>query len=520
MSEGLQRKLPGLALGLIVVVYLTFGSLYVAGERLNLDEGWYLYAARLVHAGQRPYVDFAYVQPPLLPYVYSLAGAFGSVEAGRNLSLLCGALAVLSVGLAAWVAEGAVAGLTAAGLLAFCSFALSQQCLVKAYALANLLVAAGLLLALAARGRRGWLVAAGVALAGAALTRNSVAPVLLAYWLAVAAHPERRRRLPWAVLGGVAPLVVGLLPFALADPAAVRYNLFAHHAEQSAAHGELPLPLLLTVITIAMVAACPALSGLLLAGAAHLRRTGEALDDEARTGLLLCGAAAALTFLGHFVSEHPYQEYQVLALPPACLLAGLLWGRIARLERLAAPVLAAVVGVVPLLVLYNGLGSLAGHKPGPDGRLDPAGVHGPLRRVAAIVATLVGPRETIFTFQIYVAIEARRPLSPGLTLGPFSFSGDADAPQRHLVNAASITATFERAEPAVVVLSPGDLDHLFHGRWTPARRIEPLPSLTGASLATYAPLLAALDRHYRWVDEVPNVGQFFETLSILARRAP
>ena len=40
---------------------------------VNLDEGWYLWASKLVYAGQVLYRDFAYTQTPLLPYVY---GAF------------------------------------------------------------------------------------------------------------------------------------------------------------------------------------------------------------------------------------------------------------------------------------------------------------------------------------------------------------------------------------------------------------------------------------------------------------
>ena len=40
---------------------------------LNQDEGWYLYAARLVSEGKVPYRDFAYPQAPLMPYIYAVA---------------------------------------------------------------------------------------------------------------------------------------------------------------------------------------------------------------------------------------------------------------------------------------------------------------------------------------------------------------------------------------------------------------------------------------------------------------
>ena len=39
---------------------------------LNQDEGWYLYAAQLVHDGKLPYRDFFFTQGPTMPFVYSL----------------------------------------------------------------------------------------------------------------------------------------------------------------------------------------------------------------------------------------------------------------------------------------------------------------------------------------------------------------------------------------------------------------------------------------------------------------
>ena len=36
---------------------------------LNQDEGWCLYASRMVAEGMMPYRDFAYTQGPLMPVV-------------------------------------------------------------------------------------------------------------------------------------------------------------------------------------------------------------------------------------------------------------------------------------------------------------------------------------------------------------------------------------------------------------------------------------------------------------------
>ena len=51
-------------------VYVSFSLVFVFRGELNADEGWYLYAGKLVYQGWMPYHDFAYTQTPLLPYIY------------------------------------------------------------------------------------------------------------------------------------------------------------------------------------------------------------------------------------------------------------------------------------------------------------------------------------------------------------------------------------------------------------------------------------------------------------------
>jgi len=73
----------------LFLCYLGFNLLLVHKVYVNHDEGWYLYASQLVYRGKLPYLDFAYFQSPLLPYVYGvfqyLAGP--SVLVGRIVSL-------------------------------------------------------------------------------------------------------------------------------------------------------------------------------------------------------------------------------------------------------------------------------------------------------------------------------------------------------------------------------------------------------------------------------------------------
>lgn len=506
MSEGLRRRLPGLALFGVVMLCFVFGTVFATGERPNQDEGWYLNAARLVMAGHTPYVDFAYVQPPLLPYVYGLLGGHHTLEAGRAVSLLFGTLTVLLVGLAAW-RDGALSGLVAASLLAFCPFALSQQSIVKTYALTNALTALALLLALRVPGRRG-LVGASLAFALAALTRNSAAVVLVAWWLWLAVDRERRRDLPLAVAASCAPLVLAYLPLGLMDPAALRYNLVGHHAAQSAG-GDLGQVLVAAIVVVRqMTAAAPAMAALIAAGLWLERSTADRgpLDLAA----LLFGLLAA----GHFVSAHPYQEYQVLCLPAGAVLAGLCWGRITARSAERATLLAlltAVVGLVPLLAMGPTLWKL-------PGLAIPGGIHAPLRKVAAIVRANVPAGQPVLTFQSDVAVEAGRPLTPGLTLASFSFvSSDDEARRLHLMSPGLLRSELESRRPAAVVVSPGDLARIFRARWK-EDRLVPAEGLDTDARRLYEPIVEALDTNYRLVGSVDGVGQFGESFWVLARR--
>ncbi len=517
MSNGFGTRLAGVAVVAVLALNLLHADVYVRAERPNQDEGWYLYAARLVRDGQRPYLDFAYVQPPALPYLYAALGAGDSVEAGRRIGAGLGALVVLLIASAAWVA-GPAAGLTAAALLAFTPFVLSQQSVVKAYVLANFFQALALLLALRLGRRWSGVCLASAAFALAALARNSAAPALLAYWVWLAVLPDRRRLVPAAVTGGGAVLCLALAPFLLVDAGAVYRDLIAHHAGNVPRAGLADTVLTMWAMAGFLTRACPAVAFALVAGLTAAVAARQELAWRPEIGL--CLTVAAAVYLGQFVSSHPYQEYQVLVFPAAALAAALCWGEVTRLaadRRLPAIVLVTAVGLVPLVSLGPAEADLPGLQPGPDGRVEMSGVHGPLRRVAELVQRHAAPGESLFTFQTAVAVESRRRLVPGLTLAAFSFTDAGDAAARHLTNPALMTEQLAGELPAAVVLSPGDVTSIFQARWV-GDRLVLREGMDEALQRSYDPLVRALDEHYRVVGTVEGVGQFFEAFTVLARR--
>src|SRR4051812_26657194 len=119
---------------------------YVVYGLPNADEGWYLYAARLVWQGHLPYRDFSFTQSPLMPYVYGLPQAlFGSsLLVGR---LTSAGLWVATVLLAVAVARrlgGRFGAMFCALLLAVYMFGTFNFVVVKTYSLMAFLLVATL----------------------------------------------------------------------------------------------------------------------------------------------------------------------------------------------------------------------------------------------------------------------------------------------------------------------------------------------------------------------------------------
>jgi len=502
-------------LALVVAIHLSVGLVYVEHERINIDEGWYLYAAKLVHSGMRPYLDFSYVQPPLLPYFYAAWNGYRDLRAGRLVSLALSVCSLILLILVAWRWEGPVAALTSGALLGLNTFVLSLFCIVKAYALVSTLLLLALLWLVWAPEKWWSHVLAAGALVGAIGTRNTFL-VAWAVWVIYTLLTRPRRPDLWGPALGVGLVGLGLLfgPFWLADPTAVRFNLWEHHRGQLGGGAMVRLFQVLANLSFLSKANAPLL-GLLLAGGGTLlvlRPTCSAWRQPSLyllVLLLLVGVGAA-----HFISAHPYAEYQAPLVPLAALLAGVSMGRLHRClneslaQRLVIWTALALAGAVPLLSLPTTLANVVGVKEQGAASL------GTLRPLATFVQQHTQPTDEIFTFQTYLAVEAQRRVCPGLEMAAFSYYGPKSLSGRHLstaechrlhvVNDAIVRDWFARRRPALVVLSEGDVTLL--GGTTEGDQVQ--------ARGEILPLLLA---GYRLVKVFPRVGQFAERMYVFER---
>jgi hypothetical protein len=335
-------RLPEPAVGVLVGVGLC--ALFVPlalGRLIDMDEGPYLIAARLVMEGKLPYHDFFYPQMPLLPYVYGLWMAlFGhSWDGARVLSaLLAAGVGVLLYHHVQRLTGRRAYGLVAAVMLGTSSLVFGWYPAVKTYAFAVLtMFAAYAVLFLEHLPRRHLL--SGLLLALAIDVRLYLVAVVPAFLLDLAL--DRVRGAGWAPLRNFgAGLAIGLLPtlaFAVIDPDVFLFNVLHYHGLRDGA----PLGLvarfdqkgaifsqLIGFDGVRGVAGAQFLLLLLLLAALAV------MSARARVRVPLAATVAASVIVVSFVPTPTYVQYQCLAVP-FMVVAALLF--LHRLETTLPP---------------------------------------------------------------------------------------------------------------------------------------------------------------------------------------
>ena len=447
-ARGVPVALPALAL----LLALLLAALNVVLGPLNLDEGWYLYAAKSFAAGARPYRDFFFTQAPLLPAVYgALAWAWSGlgVLGGRLLTALFGlaasALAARLVASAAPPPRRAAAALTAFLLLGCNVYHSYFTAIPKTYSLAALCLTAGMAMAFgeggSGRSRVDYALAAlgGFLLAAAAAARLSLGAALpvAGLWL-LAAH--RRRGLAWLFfgMGGLAGLGLLLAPFAAQDFGAFAFaNLF--HGQRSG--GGLALAagsvsrLARNYLPIALLA---------IAATAVAWRTGWAGFRRGLAAVAPWLAVFAAVFAVHVLSPFPYDDYQVPVMPLlACAGASVFWnalpGADAAAEARTAPVvLSSLLAVSALCAFTSPLNEswvmVRKDRFWVEMKKEPDLLK--LRRVGRALRGETAGGE-LLTTDTYLAVEARATVPPGLEMGAFGYFPnlpDDDARRFHVLN--------------------------------------------------------------------------------------
>lgn len=414
---------------------LSAASVWLGG--LNQDEGWYLYAANLVHEGRMLYRDFFYTQGPEMPRLYSRfvwVWAYGGLLGARLFTL---ALGLLGIAFAALTArrlapkgQGNAAALVVAFLLGCNLYHLYYLTIPKAYALASLYVSMGFLLLSRAADEKTSVRAQAVfaALAGLSLALSAGTRISLGALLAVAGIALLLAR-RWPALAGFCVGGFGGLAFAYGPyllEAGARAGLVAAQQYHAARGGFDPvwvvgslsrlvrwyLPLFIVL-------------GLGVAGRLFDGRSKGSRAERLVLDVLLWGFLSV--FAVQILAPFPYEDYQVPVMALLAVYAVVTLFSSARLEaRPSGHALVLVFGLSyatafgsPLLERWMTNGqdrfwSLKKEKP----------ELAQLRDAAKRIEALDPGGKTLLTQDLYLAIETNRKVPKGLEMGPFSMLTD------------------------------------------------------------------------------------------------
>lgn len=522
--KALSSKLIALAALSATVALLVCGLF--RGD-LNQDEGWYLYGARLVAEGQTPYVDFATTQGPVMPYVYAVAHplveAYG-VMGGRLFTVLLAMICIaFTVGLAMRLAgglgrsEAVAAGVMTLCLLGLNGFQAYYFSVVKTYALAGALLAAGFwVLTALPRFPRGAPVLSGVLIMLAAGTRASAGfalpPLFLIMLLADfnsrrsavdEPNPARNTWL-WLFVGATLTAVALFLPFFLLAPEALWFAMVEYHAEREAG------ALMLTVAYKGgFVARCIQDYGvasmmiiLLLVYRLNGKRTGMSRGRTFSIEKMAWWAVATISFI-HFAAPFPYDDYQAIVYPILCAVLSVACVRVVcscNRQWLQGAVLVVFLSSVALAAASP---VVHGWFLGPRDRIwwplkekTPLSVLQETSRTILDLHASAGGKAggVILTQDPYIAVETGLALPPGFELGQFCYFPDWSSEKAalcHVQNAELFRQALAQTEapvaalsgyalaircPEVLPIDPGDaaeLQKIVSERYTLVERVEP-----------------------------------------------
>ncbi len=441
-------------LALFAYVVLSGAALWMGA--LNQDEGWYLYAARLVREGQMPYRDFFFTQAPLLPTVYSVfTGVFKGVLGGRILTALFGLLGLLcAIRLVRELVppeKRGISSLIVAFLLGSNLYHIYYTSIPKTYALGGLFVMIGYLflaLGLKRQGikKNGLLFLTGIALAFAAGTRISLGALLPVVGLGLLfSYRKMGLGFVWFGIGGFLGLGLVYAPYLL-DPTA-REGLFAAQAYHAARGGFDPV---FTIGSLSRLVRWYAPVFVLAGGAilfycerhpvllreaprptvsgtpSYWERHPVLLGEAPTPAHLYCLAGFLAVFLVQIAAPFPYEDYQVPIMPLFVVFIATYIGWRATDASHVKLWLLLALGLTwagsfgsPLLQewMTNGQDRFWTLKKAKTELAQ-------LRDAAAEVEKLDPNGKDILTQDLYLAVEAGRKVPHGLEMGPFSMLTD------------------------------------------------------------------------------------------------
>lgn len=426
-----------------VSIYIVISAIYLFLGQANADEGWYLYASKLVWQGQLPYQDFAYTQMPFLPYVYGLPQTlFGpSIYLGRMTSIFFSAITLTIYLSIAHKHSGRIGAGIMAILLGTFTYGIYFMSIVKTYALLAMLFAF-VLFALESNSKLKYLVAIVLSFLASMVRHSAVAfaiPVVM--YCLFATRNKYLAVILCLVLASVAAF------FFMPNIDATRWNLITHHVMQGNPSVSARIALIPSRIfdfsqqfyIYGIMAVAISISGRIRA--------------IKLTPLSIFAVGLSLFSASHLITGGWHMEYFVPAMIGFLTLIAIGLARVYTTEKPSAYLYLALFAILLIPLSSRNL---------PYRVIDISGGAMPIeeiREVSNYISEHTDKSDKILALEaLWVVVESNRSSLPGMTMAQFSYveMDDIGASKLKLVNGKTVLKYLLDCEAKIVVLTDGD----------------------------------------------------------------
>ena len=460
---------------LLLIICLGILILFLSSSffaELNQDEGWYLYATRLVSQGQKPFVDFAYTQGPVMCYVYSMFTPLinhGGIFAGRILTAFFGIFATI---LSAYFTTRCVktenkfnAFIITLALCGLNLFYISFCTIVKTYALCACFIMAGLIcLTYLKNDKKNWLflLLSGIFLGLATSVRISAGIALPIIFFGLFSNELKLKKqlLPsliqpmfFTIGAGITGAIV-FLPLYIKSPEAFKFFVFEYHAARA-------VPELFTLLAYKVGFLSRFFAGTLVVSILivtaiiikifKLKKSNTPCFAFTISWIVLLG----ITLL-HFSAAFPYDDYQIIVYP---LMTSIATIAMLKVFSKKAHVNVFTYNILIITVIF----AISSPKLQEwfivrDRIWWPIKEEYPLQTLkkAANTITELKTNNLLLTQDAYLAIETGMDLPDNMALGPFSYYPNmptAKAETLHVLNKQMLVEMLNNTDASVAAVS-------------------------------------------------------------------
>lgn len=478
-------------------LYLIISIIYLFLGRLNGDEGWYLYASRLVFEGNVPYRDFAYAQMPLLPYIYGLlqVAIHYGLYFGRITSIFFSFASIIFAVLIARKYGGIKACGIVAVLLATFAYGIYFNTLAKTYALTTFFFMLSFLL-LSSNIRDS--VKFPLAVISAILAAVTRLPALLFFIPVLIYSLYYSSRKTKFVICALCFAVFGVFIFLFVadNTESILWNLITQHAERWGSKSGFKAieDVMFFRIPSLMLVFGPYLPMLSFAAYFFYKNKGNVIAYLKKNVQIVAVISGLMLFLGVSLLNGGWNvEY---AVPVAAPLLSLMAAAISKMHThyrnnlpvksflflLLAVTFLITFGYLPIYVDLSG-----GGLPIEE-----------IKNISAFVSQRSAASDRILVFEaLWIAIDSNRYALPGMTMGQFSYQ-DVDAKKAKelkIVNYDMVLYYVKNKTAKIVILTDYD--------WKMLEKA----GVYSANTTNIELLRSALMRNYDLILRESNFGQ-------------